>query len=158
MNSRLEEVLIALRRVNRATDLHSKYLAKTTGLTTPQMLLLQTVSSRGPLTIGEIANDISLSQATVTAILDRLEAKGFVRRVRSTEDKRKVHVHLAKAAVKLLKKAPVPLQEQFSQQFGDLQDWEQAMIVSSLQRVAQLMDADDLNVAPMLHDGAVDRQ
>ena len=40
MNS-IEEVLVALRRVIRATDLHSKHLAKTTGLTAPQMLLLQ---------------------------------------------------------------------------------------------------------------------
>ena len=66
----LEEVLISLRRVIRATDLHSKYLAKTTGLTSPQLLLLKTVRSKGEVTIGELANDMSLSQATVTTILD----------------------------------------------------------------------------------------
>lgn len=157
MSNSLEDVLIAMRRVIRATDLHSKFLAKTTGLTTPQMLLLQAVSNKGPVTIGTLANEISLSQATVTSILDRLESRGLVSRVRSTEDKRRVHVHLADTAVSLLKHAPVPLQRQFAEQFGSLQEWEQSMIVSALQRVAQMMDANELEAAPLLHAGAMDK-
>ncbi len=67
--NRIEEVLVALRRVIRATDLHSKHLAKTAGLTAPQILLLQTVRNKGEVTIGELAQDMSLSQATVTTIM-----------------------------------------------------------------------------------------
>ena len=93
MNS-VEEVLVALRRVIRATDIYSKKLAKTTGLTAPQMLLLQTIRSRGELTIGELATAMSLSQATVTTIMDRLEKRHLVSRQRSTVDKRKVHARL----------------------------------------------------------------
>lgn len=156
MNDRLEDVLVALRRVIRATDLHSKFLARTTGLTTPQMLLLQTISHKEAMTIGELANEISLSQATVTVILDRLEKRELVTRVRSTEDKRKVHVHLTQAALATLEQAPVPLQQQFAQQFSALQDWEQASIISALQRVATMMDAGELEASPLLHTGAVD--
>jgi len=60
--NQIEEVLIALRRVIRATDLHSKYLAKTTSLTSPQILLLQSLRDKGQITIGELANEMSLSQ------------------------------------------------------------------------------------------------
>jgi len=42
-----DEVLLALRRAIRATDLHSKYLSKTTGLTAPQILLLQSIRDKG---------------------------------------------------------------------------------------------------------------
>ena len=94
----IEEVLIALRRVIRATDLHSKYLAKTTGLTAPQILLLQTLRDKGQVTIGELAQEMSLSQATVTTILDRLEKRGLVYRQRSQTDKRKVHAYLTECA------------------------------------------------------------
>jgi len=135
--SSIDDVLIALRRVIRATDLHSKYLAKTTGLTAPQILLLQTIRDKGEVTIGELANTISLSQATVTTIIDRLEKKQLVRRERSKTDKRKVHACLTPAAVKTLKDAPVPLQEQFAQAFNGLHDWEQRLIISSLQLFAQ---------------------
>ncbi len=156
--NRIEEVLIALRRVIRATDLHSKHLAKTTGLTAPQILLLQTIRDKGELTIGEIAQCMSLSQATVTTILDRLEKRHLVYRERSKEDKRKVHAHLNPEALETLKNAPPPLQDQFTRQFGNLQEWEQTMIISSLQRIARMMDAQDLDASPVLDTGNLDKQ
>jgi len=155
---RIEEVLIALRRVIRATDLHSKYLAKTTSLTTPQILLLQKIHSKGQATIGELAGEISLSQATVTTILDRLEKRNLVYRQRSQEDKRKVHVHLTDEAIAILKNAPLPLQEHFTRQFETLQDWEKTMILSALQRLAQMMDAQHIDASPVLDVGTLDRQ
>lgn len=142
----------------RATDLHSKYLAKTTGLTAPQILVLQTIRDKGQVTIGEIAQEISLSQATVTSILDRLEKRKLVYRERSTEDKRKVHAYLTDEAVETLKNAPMPLQDHFTRQFGDLQDWEKTMIISSLQRIAQMMDAQHIDASPVLDIGTLDRQ
>ena len=153
----IEQVLIALRRVIRATDLHSKYLAKTTGLTAPQILLLQTIRNQKEVTIGKLADEVSLSQATVTNILDRLESRGFVYRKRSEEDKRKMHAYLTEQAVETLKDAPVPLQEHFAEQFDDLQEWEKTMIISSLQRVAHMMDAQNIDASPVLDIGALDR-
>lgn len=153
----IEEVLVALRRVIRATDLHSKHLAKTTGLTAPQILLLQTIRDKGQMTIGELASDMNLSQATVTTILDRLEKRELVYRERSTTDKRKVHAHLTEKADDVLRSAPIPLQEQFTRQFSDLQEWEQTMIISSLQRVAHMMDAQHIDAAPLLDVGTLDR-
>ena len=157
MNS-IEAVLVALRRVIRASDLHSKHLAKTTGLTSPQILLLQTIRDQGEVTIGEIANEMSLSQATVTTIIDRLEKRGLVYRERSKTDKRKVHAHLTDEAIETLKSAPIPLQDQFARQYENLQDWEQAMIISSLQRVAKMMDAQHIDASPVLDLGTLDRQ
>lgn len=156
--TRIEEVLAALRRVIRATDLHSKHLAKTTGLTAPQILLLQAIRNKGAVTIGELAGEISLSQATVTTILDRLEKNGLVYRERSTEDKRKVHAFLTDAGIAVLLVAPIPLQAQFTRRFSDLQEWEQTMILSSLQRVALMMDAEHIDAAPVLDIGILDRQ
>lgn len=154
----IEEVLVALRRVIRATDLHSKHLAKTTGLTAPQILLLQTIRDKGAVTIGELASEMSLSQATVTTILDRLEKRELLFRERSKEDKRKVHAHLTDEGLETLKTAPLPLQDQFARQFDDLQEWEKTMIISALQRVAQMMDAQHIDASPVLDVGTLDRQ
>ncbi len=154
----IDAVLIALRKVIRATDLHSKYLAKNTGLTTAQLLILQSIQNMGEVSIGEISKKISLSQATVTSILDRLADKGLVYRERSTKDKRKVHAYLTEDAVALIKDAPAPLQEQFTKQFGALNEWEQSMMISSLQRIAQMMDAEDIDASPVLDVGILDRK
>jgi DNA-binding MarR family transcriptional regulator len=87
VKGRLEDVLDALRRVISATDLHSRSLTKTTGLTTPQMLLKKTIGNKDTITIGELTNEIGLSQAMVTVILNRLEKRELVTRVRSTISK-----------------------------------------------------------------------
>jgi len=144
---------VALRGVFRAADLHSKYLAKNTGLTAPQIMILKTVNERPDSTVGEIAANVSLSQATVTTIVDRLEKRGQVRRQRSVTDRRKVLVRLTDVGEESLLAAPTPLQEHFVQQFSALKEWEQNMIIASLQRVAEMMDAQDIEVAPVLDAG-----
>ncbi|MCP5216469.1 MAG: MarR family transcriptional regulator [Pseudomonadales bacterium] len=154
---RIEDVLVALRRVIRATDLHSKYLVKTTGLTTPQILLLQAIRDKGQVTIGELANEVNLSQATVTAILDRLEKRHLVYRKRSEQDKRKVHANLTDKATHILKNSPIPLQDHFARQFAELEEWEQNMIISAVQRIAQMMDANNIDASPVLDVGTLDR-
>jgi len=155
---KIDEVLVSLRRVIRATDLHSKHLSKTTGLTAPQILLLHSIRDKGQVTIGELASDVSLSQATVTTILDRLEKKDYIYRERSSTDKRKVHAFLTETGIEVLKSAPTPLQDHFARQFNDLQEWEQTMIISSLQRIAHMMDAQHIDASPVLDVGTLDRQ
>ena len=154
---RLEQVLTSLRRVIRATDLHSKHLAKISGLTAPQILLLQAIRKFEGAAIGQLANEVSLSQATVTSILDRLEKKGYLERERSTVDKRKVHVQLTERGFEILRDAPIPLQEHFATQFNGLEEWEQTMIIAALQRVAYMMDAEHIDASPVLDVGALDR-
>ena len=154
----VEQVLIALRQIIRATDLHSSHLAKTTGMTAPQILLLRAILEQPKASVGEIARDISLSQATVTAIVSRLEKRGLVYRERSSKDKRVVHARLTETGRGLLKVAPLPLQDQFTQQFQELENWEQTQLLSTLQRVAQMMDAHTIDASPVLDIGKLDRQ
>lgn len=153
----IQQVLASLRRLIRATDLHSKQLAKTSGLTAPQLLLLQAIRNRGEVTIGELAREISLSQATVTNILDRLEKRDMIYRERASDDKRKVHAYLTAKGTELIKNAPTALQDHFVKRFRDLPDWEQSMILSSLQRIAQMMDAQHIDASPILDVGDLDR-
>ena len=154
---KFEEVLVALRRVIRATDLHSRQLSKTVGLTAPQLLIMQTIRDLGQVKISTIARRVSLSQATVTTILDRLESRGLVYRERNETDKRKVHAHLTASGAELLEQAPMTLQSEFTTRFEALPEWEQSMIVASLQRVAEMMDAQDIDASPVLDVGAIDR-
>ena len=85
-----EEVLITLRKIIRAIDLHSRYLVKQYGLTGPQLLVLKELSRLNMTHISIIAKRISLSQPTVTDILDRLETKSYIKRKRCENDKRRV--------------------------------------------------------------------
>ena len=106
MASNSDTILSTLRQIIRAIDLHSKSLTKRYGLTGPQLLVLKELHNQEDLTVGAVARNISLSQATVTIILDRLEKLEFVRRIRNTQDKRKVNISLSDKAKQVLDSNP----------------------------------------------------
>ena len=145
-----EQVLISLRKIIRAIDLHSKKLSKASGLTGPQILVLKSILEHNKDTAGEIARDVNLSQATVTSILDRLQNKGYIKRERSVNDKRKVLILPTETGSAIYRDAPTLLQENFTREFGQLKDWEQSQIIASLQRVASMMDAETIDASPIL--------
>ena len=148
-----DQVLVSLRRIIRATDLHSRKLGKQTGLTTPQLVVLSTVGALKDPTVSDIAKAVSLSIATVTTILNRLESNGLVHRQRSTIDRRRVIVSLTEAGTEKRGQAPRPLQDRFVDRFSGLEPWEQHFIVAALERVASMMDAEALDAAPLLLSG-----
>lgn len=151
----VQDVLAAMRRIIRAVDLDSKRLYKECGLTTPQLLLLLAIEKNPKQTLRELSEEISLSQGTVTIILDKLQAKNLVQRQRSETDKRKVHVVITEQGRTLLAASPSPLQAEFLSRFTNLQQWEQTQILASLQRLASLMGAKELDAAPVLNVGAM---
>ena len=149
-----DQVIVALRRVIRAVDLHSRTLVESHGLTGPQALILKALQD-GSLPAGELATRVSLSQGTVTDILNRLEKRGLISRNRDTEDRRRVLVETTDEALSLLERSPPLLQESFAERFNNLQDWEQTQLLASLQRIAAMMDAEDIDAAPVLSSGSV---
>jgi DNA-binding MarR family transcriptional regulator len=154
MNS--DEILVSLRRIMRAVDLHSKQLEKQAGLTVPQMLIMRTVAQAGSLPVNRIARAVSLSQGTVTSVLDRLEKRGYAGRKRDPGDRRVVAVSLTARGRALLAKAPGLLQEGFVRRYGQLPDWEQSLLVAAVQRIASLMGAETVDAAPILQVGEIE--
>lgn len=145
-----DAVVSTLRQIIRAIDVQSKRLTKQYGLTGPQLIVLKEFKKSPNLPISEIARRISLSQATVTSILDRLEQQGFAVRHRSQTDKRKVLIVLTDKANKILDTHPSLFQEEFTKSFNKLNDWEKNMILSSLQRLSEMMNTKKIPSLPVL--------
>jgi DNA-binding MarR family transcriptional regulator len=150
------QVIAALRRIIRAIDLHSKTLVQRFGLTGPQLVVLKELVGGPARPVSEIAVAVNLSQSTVTGILDRLERKDMIIRERSTLDRRKVLVSATPTAEEALAGSPPLLQDHFTNAFGQLADWEQTQILSSLQRIVSLMEAGDVEAGPILTTGPID--
>lgn len=140
----------------RAVDLHSKKLARQYNLTGPQLMILRLLANAEELSVSELAARASLSSATITNILDRLERRGCVVRDRHPTDRRRVLVRTTTYGRELHDRAPSLLQERFVKEFDRLKDWEQSLMLSTLQRVATLMEAEDIEAAPVLVSGPID--
>ncbi|OGT26108.1 MAG: hypothetical protein A3I77_01820 [Gammaproteobacteria bacterium RIFCSPLOWO2_02_FULL_42_14] len=146
----VDEVLISLKRIIRAIDLHSKKLVTQYGITGPQALVLKRIIHYKKVPSGILARDVSLSHATVTSILDRLEKHNYIVRVPNLDDKRKVLIEPTEKAIKIFKNAPPLLQEEFISAFHKLDAWEQTLMLSTLQRIGTMMDAKNIIVSPIL--------
>ncbi len=154
-----DQVISALRRITRATDLHSRVLLQKHGLTSPQLSVLQAGSKLlQPVSVGAIAREIHLSQGTVTGILGRLEKRGFIYRSRDDRDRRSVVVELTPSGAELVNEAPSLLQDRFHRELARLEEWEQTMILATLQRIASMMDAGEIEAAPVLVPGVASAQ
>ena len=144
METQSDIILATLKQITRSLDIQSKNLMRKYGLTGPQLLIIKELYKNSDLTLKQVAVKVSLSQATVTSIIDRLEKMQFVMRIRNSQDKRKVNIQLADKAIEILNKNPGLLQEQFSEEFEKLEDWEKNYLMSALQRIAFMMNAEKI--------------
>ncbi|MFQ1702267.1 MarR family winged helix-turn-helix transcriptional regulator [Loktanella agnita] len=156
-NIRANDSLIALRRILRATALYERDLAQAAGVTSAQFRVLQILESRsdGSATPKALATQMGITQATVTAIIDKLQISGLIMRQRSEVDRRQTNVMITSNGRAVVEDAPDALQQRFVQAFDQMDAWEQAQLVASLERVAAMLDADALDASPVLTAGDI---
>ena len=96
----VEELRPALLRLARNLRRETEAL----GVTSHQVTLLWLVRSRPGLSLRELAAEEGISAPSLSGHVDRLEAAGLLRRVRSTDDRRRVGLELTREGQALLKR------------------------------------------------------
>ncbi|MGD8450502.1 MAG: MarR family transcriptional regulator [Phycisphaerae bacterium] len=137
-----EDIAAAVRSIVRAVDRQSRWLVEEHGLTSPQAATLRAALRLDSASAGDLARAVRLSQPTVTGILDRLERRGLISRNRDPRDRRSILIRVTPEGIQALHAVPSPLHERFRRELSRLEDWEQTMILATLQRVARMMGAD----------------
>jgi DNA-binding MarR family transcriptional regulator len=82
-----------------------KPLLEELGLTYPQYLVMLVLWEQDGLMVSELGQRLSLDSGTLTPLLKRLEANGFISRIRDVADERRVHINLTTAGRKLKTRA-----------------------------------------------------
>jgi len=93
----LTDILTVL--TTKIVKIEEKILTKSSfsALTRKQMCYLEVVSNLNNPTSSELANELNLSKPSITAIVDKFEERGFIRKVKSDEDRRVSHIHMTEA-------------------------------------------------------------
>ncbi len=154
---RCRELLISIRKIIQAIDIHSRMLNKKFGLTGPQLIVLQEIFRHGQISITPLSKITSLRQATVTDITKRLEAKEYIFRKRREDDKRSVSLSLTERGEEIINQLPPLLQEEFIDRFSKIENWEQMMILSSFERIVRMMSAEEIDASPVLVTGPIQK-
>lgn len=85
-----EKLTMSLRGFGSRTVLYQQTVASSLGLTNNDFLTIDILQDKGPVTAGELSKLTGLATGSVTALIDRLEKIGFVRRQQDPHDRRKV--------------------------------------------------------------------
>jgi len=132
-------LLKSIRRIVRANDLQSRALAKSIGLTGPQLVILMAVGELGEVTTKALADHADLSPATVVMVLENLEQRAIVQRYRSDMDRRIVFTRLTPKGQQLISHAPRVFGDGFARRFAMLPSSRRRELIASLTSLAELM-------------------
>lgn len=159
MDQKTTDALIALRRIQRRTELYARSLAQSADLSVSQLKVMQLLAAFGSAAPSDLGRMTALSNASITSLVDKLEAREMVARRKDPADGRRVVLALTDEGARVLDGAPNPLQDQFEAHFSGLPEWQRSMIVSSLEHVADFIDAKSeiTDSEPILDVGAFDR-
>jgi DNA-binding MarR family transcriptional regulator len=100
-----KQVCFALYAASRAVTQLYRPVLDALGLTYPQYLVMLVLWECGPSTVKHLGHELDLDSGTLSPLLKRLEATGYVRRERSATDERSVVVHLTEAGAALRTRA-----------------------------------------------------
>jgi len=89
--------ILQIRQLSRFLDKYSKYLDNHYNITLPQLLCLHEISENEEINLSKLTKQLNLNNSAVTGIIDRLESKGFVKRIKKGTDRRTIYIELTEA-------------------------------------------------------------
>jgi DNA-binding MarR family transcriptional regulator len=89
-----EQILVAVQQLQAASDALDEAAAVILGINRTDLRACSVLAAAGRVTVSALAAETGLSRGAMTTALDRLEDKGYVRRIPSPDDRRSVLVEL----------------------------------------------------------------
>jgi DNA-binding MarR family transcriptional regulator len=128
----------AVRAYQTAVDNFDQAIADHVGINRTDARCIDLIDQTGGMTAGELARAAGLTTGAVTAVVDRLEAAGFARRVPDPGDRRRVRIEATEKVWEVNAPLMGPLLEESQPILDDLTDREIERFTEFLRRVIEL--------------------
>ncbi len=143
---RTKDIIYSIRRLMQAGEHYTKELNKIYNVSAAQINCLLALHENGPLPPSQIAKHVMVNSSTITGIIDRLEKKDLVKRLRISRDRRVITVELTRTGKILAENAPSPIQQKIIDGLNKLSPSEMEQIALTLKRLTDMLDVQDLKV------------
>jgi DNA-binding MarR family transcriptional regulator len=139
-----QEVILNIARTGDQLLVRAERLLREFGLTGSQYNVLRILRGEGrPMPMLEIASRTVQVVPGITGLVDRLESAGFVRRERSTEDRRVIFVAITDKALEVLARLDEPLVAREKKLIGGLSPTEQRELIRLLEKIREHLDREE---------------
>jgi DNA-binding MarR family transcriptional regulator len=147
------QIVQGLRRVVKALHTYSQDVRNAYGLTGPQLWALKTLQTRGRLSMGHLAAALAVHQSSASILVNRLEKRGLVRRMRGRRDHRFVDLQLTRRGAALAADAPEAAQGRLLHALEAMSPREVRKIRHAVDRLVEAMEAADVNARFFFAEG-----
>ena len=141
-----KDIIFLIRKLIQGNELYTKQLNRKYQITAAQLNCLLALYENGPLPPSQIAKLMMVKSSTVTGVIDRLELKGLVTRLRNSPDRRIITIELTESGRGHAENAPPPIQQKIIDGMKRLSDLEKDQIVLALTKLTNMLDVQDLEV------------
>ena len=141
-----QEIVFMIRKLMHGAGLYTKELNKKYNISAAQLNCLLALYAHGPLPPSQIAKHMMVKSSTVTGVVDRLEQKNLVSRLRNSPDRRIITIQLTEAGRQLAENAPPPIQQKIINGLKEISEAEIDRIVYGLTQLTDMLDVQDLEV------------
>ena len=97
------KIALLIKEINSKINYKVTEELKNIGLTVPQITAIKFIAHKKQVTVSELSEEMSITKATVSGILNRLENMNIIKRIRSNEDKRIVYIVFSDEGLSLAK-------------------------------------------------------
>ncbi len=113
------------------------------GVTSQQATLLYLVRSQPGLSLRQLANEEGISAPSLSGLVDRLEALDLIRRVRSSDDRRRVGLELTPEGTATLRRVRARRTTWLAGRLADLADEDRERVEQALPALRALLELDE---------------
>jgi DNA-binding MarR family transcriptional regulator len=145
----IKDIVEAIRRLVRAEYLDSQKMSKQYGLTAPQSLVLRLLIKKGALSSADLSRQMYVTPSNITGIIDRLEKKGLVERIRQQGDRRVALITLTQSGHELGKTIPDPIEKKIVNQLADLEPENLQILAMAMNQILNLIDTKGAEVTAL---------
>lgn len=148
-------VLNSLRQIVRSLRISSRDAEQRVGLSGAQLFVLHCLARHSPCSVNELAARTATDQSSVSVVVSRLVARGYVTRATSPVDRRRVELSLSASGRTLLTSAPEAVQDRLLAALSSLERSELAQLSRLLGKLVELADVSGETASLFFEDGPV---
>jgi DNA-binding MarR family transcriptional regulator len=145
----IQDIVWSIRRLVRAVYLDSQKISKRYGLTEPQSAVMRNLFNSGPVSSADLSRTLFVTPSNITGIIDRLEKKQLVERIRKEGDRRVALITLTESGKELSRTLPDPIMKKFITELADLELDHVQLLAMAMNQILNLIDTEDLDEEPL---------
>ncbi|SET43487.1 transcriptional regulator [Oceanobacillus limi] len=135
----IERLEKRLRHISGAIKQNGRKILNNYPITSPQFIALQWLMEEGDLTIGELSTKNGLAFSTTTDLVDRMEKNELVERVRDSNDRRVVRIHVLDKGKRIIKEVILKRQQYLGEVLENFSDDQTATLIELLDQLHDKM-------------------